>query len=376
MADIPVKIYRSSQVRPNTSPTNPSFPADQDPVIENPAGTGTPDHNSLNGLQGGNATERYHLTKDKAEAAEAANAPTSGNPFATVLDLDDYVPYLSATQDVDLGVQGITTEWVKLNTTPVIPTDQGSLYWDEDDNVLAVVLNGAIQKVGEVTFYNVKNQTGSTIPKGTGVGFAGVVGLSGRIKVAPFLADGSQPSIYYVGITAEAILNGEDGKVYNFGPIRGLNTSAFSEGDVLYASSTVAGGFTTTPPTAPNNVIVVAAVLADSATVGALLVRVTVGDLVYPEAVERENNTVLFDKDYVIGNATARTGNILFDFTGAKLMGTTMMLHNSGTAPTFPAQAVKLGGEYELSANNYIYFQLTRKTASSEIVLYTISQVV
>jgi hypothetical protein len=450
-------------------------------------------------------------------------------------DLESYVPYTGATGNVDLGENGITTEWVKLNTTPVIPTDQGSLYWDEDDNVLAVVLNGAIQKVGEVTFYNVKNQTGSTIPKGTGVGFAGVVGSSGRIKVAPFLANGSQPSIYYVGITAEEILDGEDGKVYNFGPIRGLNTSAFSEGDVLYASSTVAGGFTTTPPTAPNNVIVVAAVLTDSATVGALLVRVTVGDLGggsagagaglsidgggdiqlgktypfdsqlqyvdlqefdtepifilatdfdsyyisrdspysaievfsgtneaynftsissdndaasvvmyasnsprtayakikvdtftsessielsrdhllvtdsinskglenlddyesnftarslvtkqyvdgvaggYPEAVERENNTVLFDKDYVIGNATARTGNILFDFTGAKLMGTTMMLHNSGTAPTFPAQAVKLGGEYELSENNYIYFQLTRKTASSEIVLYTISQVV
>ena len=198
-----------------------------------------------------------------------------------VLD-ETFVPYTGAKEDVDLGPQGITTEWVKLNTTPVIPTDQGSLYWDEDDNVLAVVLNGAIQKVGEVTFYNVKNQTGSTIAKGTGVGFAGVVGASARIKVAPFLADGSQPSIYYVGITAEEILDGEDGKVYNFGPIRGLNTSAFSEGDVLYASPTVAGGFTTTPPTAPNNVIVVAAVLTDSATVGALLVRVTVADLGYP----------------------------------------------------------------------------------------------
>lgn len=95
----------------------------------------------------------------------------------------------------------------------------------------------------------------------------------------------------------------------------------------------------------------------------------------YPEAVERENNTVLFDKDYVIGNATARTGNVIFDFTGAKLMATTMMLHNHSSAPTFPAQAVRLGGGYILNQNNYIYFQLTRKTASSEIVLYTISQV-
>lgn len=39
MADIPVKIYRSSTVRPGTSPSNPSFPADEEPVIENPAGT-------------------------------------------------------------------------------------------------------------------------------------------------------------------------------------------------------------------------------------------------------------------------------------------------------------------------------------------------
>jgi len=96
----------------------------------------------------------------------------------------------------------------------------------------------------------------------------------------------------------------------------------------------------------------------------------------YPEAVERENNTVLFDKDYVIGNAGARTGNILFDFTGAKLMSTTMMLHNHSSIPTFPAQAVIIGGFYETNVNNYIYFQLTRKTSSSEIVLITISQVI
>jgi hypothetical protein len=92
------------------------------------------------------------------------------------------------------------------------------------------------------------------------------------------------------------------------------------------------------------------------------------------EGVERENNTVLFDKDYVIGNAGARTGNILFDFTGARLMSTSMMLHNDSSIPTFPAQSVIIGGFYEINVNNYIYFQLTRKTLGSEIVLITISQ--
>ena len=97
----------------------------------------------------------------------------------------------------------------------------------------------------------------------------------------------------------------------------------------------------------------------------------TIADL---EGVERENNTVLFDKDYVIGNAGARTGNILFDFTGARLMSTSMMLHNHSSIPTFPAQSVIIGGFYEINVNNYIYFQLTRKTLGSEIVLITISQ--
>jgi hypothetical protein len=93
----------------------------------------------------------------------------------------------------------------------------------------------------------------------------------------------------------------------------------------------------------------------------------------YPEAVERENNTVIFDKDYVIGNAGARTGNILFDFTGARLMSVTRMIHNDGTEPTFPAESVIIGGEYELSVNNYIYFICTKKSTTQKVEV-TISQ--
>jgi hypothetical protein len=91
-----------------------------------------------------------------------------------------------------------------------------------------------------------------------------------------------------------------------------------------------------------------------------------------PEAIERENNTVLFDRDYVIGNAGARSGNILFDFTGARLMSVTRMIHNHTTIPTFPAQSIIISGQYQLSVNNYIYFICTKKS-STEIVEVTIS---
>jgi surface protein len=97
----------------------------------------------------------------------------------------------------------------------------------------------------------------------------------------------------------------------------------------------------------------------------------TIADL---EGVERENNTVLFDKDYVIGNAGARTGNILFDFTGARLKANSIMLHNDIVEPTFPANAKIIFGEYKINQDNYIYFEIINKGLSSEIVLVHIYQ--
>ena len=55
-----------------------------------------------------------------------------------------------------------------------------------------------------------------------------------------------------------------------------MDTSAFSVGDILYASPTVAGDFTNVKPTAPDNVVPVAAVLHVSATVGVIFVRPTI----------------------------------------------------------------------------------------------------
>lgn len=56
----------------------------------------------------------------------------------------------------------------------------------------------------------------------------------------------------------------------------------------------------------------------------------------YQPAFNRSNNTVLFDKDYVIGSPTApRSGNILFDLTGAKIGANTKMYHQDASAFTF-----------------------------------------
>jgi hypothetical protein len=138
------------------------------------------------------------------------------------------------------------------------------------------LLQGSIEDAALTQYTVVQNTTGVTIPKGTVVGFAGV-GSNNVLSVAPYLADGSSPSLYILGIMAEELPDsGATGLCCVWGNVSGIDTSAFSVSDVLYASPTVAGALTATKPTAPDNVIPVAATLISSATAGDIFVRPTI----------------------------------------------------------------------------------------------------
>jgi predicted heme/steroid binding protein len=191
--------------------------------------------------------------------------------------LVNYVPYSGATQSVNLGEFGLTAGFVGFDLTPTgTPSVPGTMFWSVDDETVDLVMDaGVTQKIGQETFYLVKNQTGAPIPKGTVVRADGTVGASGRILIAPFLANGTVPSKFCIGVTAETIANGADGFVTAFGKIRQINTASFPNGTVLYASPTSAGGFTATPPQAPNNIVTVAIVVNSNTTNGAIFVRPT-----------------------------------------------------------------------------------------------------
>jgi len=138
------------------------------------------------------------------------------------------------------------------------------------------LLQSSIEDASLLQYTVVQNVTGSTIPKGTVVGFAGV-GSNNVLSVAPYLADGSQPSLYILGIMAEELPDsGATGLCCVWGNVSGIDTSAFNVGDVLYANPTVAGGLTNVKPTAPDNVIPIAAALISSATAGDIFVRPTI----------------------------------------------------------------------------------------------------
>jgi predicted heme/steroid binding protein len=192
-------------------------------------------------------------------------------------DLTGYVPYSGATQSVNLGEFGLTAGFVGFDLTPTgTPSVPGTMFWSVDDETVDLVMDAAVtQKIGQETLYLVKNQTGTAIPKGTVVRADGTVGASGRILIAPFLANGTFPSKFCIGVTTETIANGADGFVTAFGKIRQINTASFPNGTVLYASPTSAGGFTATAPQAPNNIVTVAIVINSSTNNGAIFVRPT-----------------------------------------------------------------------------------------------------
>lgn len=152
------------------------------------------------------------------------------------------------------------------------------------------LLQGSIEDSALRQFTVVQNTTGSTIPKGAVVGFAGV-GSNNVLSVTPYLANGSQPSLYILGVMAEELPDsGQTGLCCVWGNVDGINTTAFNVGDILYASPTVAGGLTNVKPTAPNTVIPVAAVLIKSATNGDIFVRPTIEQQQYYGEFSRKSN--------------------------------------------------------------------------------------
>jgi hypothetical protein len=169
----------------------------------------------------------------------------------------------------------------------------GRIHWDNDYGTLNVDLNSTsgnevMAKVGLDNFYYIKNQTGGTLSKGRVIRAAGTLGSSGRLLGDYMIADGSIPYYFTLGIAAEDIADGEDGYVYEFGLLRGINTTGtpygetWTNGTILWVSTGSLGGFTSVEPTGPDYKIQMAIVINANAN-GSIFIRPSlrsdVGDL-------------------------------------------------------------------------------------------------
>jgi len=201
--------------------------------------------------------------------------------------------------------------YIDLLKSAVYANEEARLGWNASDQTLNLgMAYGVVQQIGQETYARVRNSTGVTIPNGTAVGFAGAA--TDALEVAPYIADGSQPTLYILGIMTHDLPDtGEKGYCTTWGFVRDVDTSAFSQGDVLYVSTTVAGELTNVKPTAPNNVIPIAAVVKVGTTDGVIFVRPTIEQQSYYGVFSRttDYSPALANTAYPIQFDTTRISN-------------------------------------------------------------------
>lgn len=116
----------------------------------------------------------------------------------------------------------------------------------------------------------VRNTTGATLTKGTAVYLSGSTGVVALVAKARADSAATMPAI---GIMYDTTASPGFGRVLLFGFLENFDTSAFSDGNLVYVSSTTAGALTATRPATPNLPQNVGQVIKSSVGNGVLFVR-------------------------------------------------------------------------------------------------------
>jgi hypothetical protein len=221
-------------------------------------------------------------TSQTGAATLTADLSAAGTPDATTFLRGDnqWVTVAGTTYDYSSAQAG---DNVNLNLIPSTgDIDTVTLVAGSNIQLInsgnSVTINATSEPIPTVlpsdfVFINVKNETGNTIPLGTGLMAVGTDGNSGHILVAPMVADGSVEPKYYIGVLEEELLNGELGRAVTQGEVNQINTNAFLDSDILWCDPANPGGFTKTEPSAPN-VKIAAAIVLNASTNGKIFVRV------------------------------------------------------------------------------------------------------
>jgi len=115
-----------------------------------------------------------------------------------------------------------------------------------------------------------RNDTGSTISKGSPVYISGYYSNNGKPQIAPSNA-ASASTMPAIGILANELTDGSEGHVHCFGLVTQINTSSFSVGDTVYVAN--GGGLTNSRPTGATDLVQnIGRVLRSDASQGRILV--------------------------------------------------------------------------------------------------------
>ena len=238
----------------------------------------------------------------------------------------------------------------------------GKLVYDTGNESLTFYNNDSnvALQVGQEEWIRVVNNTGSTIPNGAVVYLSGASG--GKPTIALAQSNAAATTIG-AGLATESIANGATGYVTCIGNVNGLDTSAFTAGQTVYISSTVAGGLTATAPTSPNYRYRVGIVGVSSATVGTIHVTPSTAALgngtanqvfgMNAAGTAQEVKTLASGTNITVAHTTnTATFNLSGVVTGA----------NGGTGVANTGKTITIGGNFVTSGASALTLTTTGTT--------------
>jgi hypothetical protein len=172
----------------------------------------------------------------------------------------------------------------------------GEASWNNEYGTVQIGMNNGdvLNPVGFKSFYRVK--ASGNITKGKVVMAVGSVGNSEFI-IAQEAANIGPSGELIMGVAAENITADSFGDVVSFGPVKGVDTSSFNSGAILYFDPASTGGLTQIAPSAPNAKVTVAFNINSSVN-GTVFIRVSHGSR-FGETDSNVKFTALKDNDFV-----------------------------------------------------------------------------
>lgn len=144
-----------------------------------------------------------------------------------------------------------------------------------DDGVAEPLVGGSIVTNTTTLKCLVRNITGATIPKKSAVYINGASGNRPTVTYAQASTEATSSKTF--GVTESDILHNGVGYVVVEGQLNNVDTTMFTEGQLLWLSPTVAGGLTTTKPSAPNHMVFVGYCVRSHPTEGTIEVKIQNG---------------------------------------------------------------------------------------------------
>ena len=193
-----------------------------------------------------------------AELAQTLNVDANGN-----IDFNE-----------DMEVDSLSANYASFNLAAAHTVAPGELAWNVEDGTLDLGLNGEVtQQVGQEQLAFVRNLSGVTVANGAVVRVTGASGNKVTIDLASNVSESASSNTF--AVATQAITNNGSGYVTFTGLVRGLDTSAFTEGAAIWLGSS--GQFTQTEPVSPNHLVHLGWVVRSHATEGMIYVKVNNG---------------------------------------------------------------------------------------------------